>query len=100
MNAGTAVSGLVSCLDFHSTFCPQMTGVWYEIARTRFTFNTMESVISIYEYNSDMDHLDGLFTGTLEYCSFCDLLEKNVPVSVMIGVHFSPWKSLCPEKCK
>ena len=62
---------------FHSSFCSQMTGVWYEIARTRFTFNTMESVISIYEYNSDMDHLDGLFTGTLEYCSFCDLLEKK-----------------------
>ena len=77
LNEGSGVSGLVSYLDFHSSFCSQMTGVWYEIARTRFTFNTMESVISIYEYNSDMDHLDGLFTGTLEYCSFCDLLEKK-----------------------
>ena len=47
-----------------------MTGVWYEIARTRFTFNTMESVISVYEYNSDIDLLDGLFTGTLEYHLF------------------------------
>ena len=49
-----------------------MTGVWYEIARTRFTFNTMESVVSMYEYNPDKGYLDGLFTGTLELVlTFC-----------------------------
>nr|KAG5686420.1 hypothetical protein BaRGS_029399 [Batillaria attramentaria] len=44
----------------------QMTGYWYEIARTRFTFNTMESTISYYEFNPEKNYLDGLFIGTLQ----------------------------------
>ncbi|KAL8608206.1 hypothetical protein ACOMHN_016661 [Nucella lapillus] len=43
----------------------QMRGTWFEVARTRFTFNTMESVISVYNYHPDTDMLAGLFIGSL-----------------------------------
>lgn len=43
---------------------PEMEGLWYEIARTRFTFNKMESVISYHRYDSDNDLIKSFYTGT------------------------------------
>lgn len=43
----------------------QMTGVWYEIARTRFTSHDMESIINTYTYDPVTSTMEGLFIGTL-----------------------------------
>lgn len=42
----------------------QMTGVWYEIARTRFTFNKMESVVSYHRYDDVNQNIYSYYTGT------------------------------------
>jgi hypothetical protein len=43
----------------------QMSGLWLEVGRTRFTFNTMESVLSTYTFDPATNTLEGLFIGTL-----------------------------------
>ena len=49
----------------HSFFTVlQMEGLWYEIARTRFTFNKMESVISYHRYDPDENLIKSYYTGT------------------------------------
>ena len=42
----------------------QMEGLWYEIARTRFTFNKMESVISYHRYDPVDNAIKSFYTGT------------------------------------
>ncbi|XP_070176614.1 uncharacterized protein [Littorina saxatilis] len=65
-NTETLTSCKVKDIPLEQNFTiVQMTGIWYEISRTRFTFNTMESVISVYHYNPEKDYMDGLFIGTL-----------------------------------
>ncbi|XP_025112871.1 uncharacterized protein LOC112575321 isoform X3 [Pomacea canaliculata] len=43
----------------------EMSGVWYEVARTRFTFNKMESTTSLYTLDPLSKHLDGVVAGTM-----------------------------------
>lgn len=42
-----------------------MDGVWYEIARTRFTFNKMESVVSHHRYDDVSQNIYSYYTGTM-----------------------------------
>lgn len=44
----------------------EMEGLWYEIARTRFTFNKMESVISYHRYDVDNNVIKSFYTGTTQ----------------------------------
>ena len=39
--------------------------MWYEIARTRFTFNQMESVVSFHRYDDINQNIYSYYTGTL-----------------------------------
>ncbi|WAR30499.1 hypothetical protein MAR_033041 [Mya arenaria] len=43
----------------------QMSGLWYEIARTRFTFNKMESVVSYHNIDTASQNMYSYYTGTL-----------------------------------
>ncbi|XP_071097239.1 uncharacterized protein [Haliotis cracherodii] len=69
----------------------QMAGLWYEVARTRFTFNKMESSVLFYRYQADTGHLDGLYTGSMKgFCqdplsSLTKLHTGNHPDAYLLG---------------
>ena len=67
----------------HSFFIVlQMEGLWYEIARTRFTFNKMESVISYHRYDPDDNLIKSYYTGTTYVSTFLidSLLFYDIPL--------------------
>lgn len=43
----------------------QLAGLWYEIARTRYTFNKMESVVNYHRYDETGDRIYSYYTGTV-----------------------------------
>ncbi|XP_041367927.1 uncharacterized protein LOC121382534 isoform X2 [Gigantopelta aegis] len=82
----------------------QMSGHWYELARTRYTFNRMESVVIYYNYNHSIHMLNGVYTGSMDgECQLppitsltkIDPSEKQVGVMGRIGGMTSsyPWVS-------
>ncbi|XP_076454882.1 uncharacterized protein LOC143289709 isoform X2 [Babylonia areolata] len=104
---GGAADPVTSCrmedipLDNNFTLT-QMRGTWFEVARTRLTFNTMESVISVFKYNPDRDVLDGLFIGTLhQQCQsplqsvtrkkMADGPDSIIEGRIQVGDSIFPW---------
>lgn len=56
-----AVNNIPVQTNFSSS---QLQGLWYEIARTRFTFNKMESVVNFHRYDESNNHIYSYYTGT------------------------------------
>ncbi|KAH3792153.1 hypothetical protein DPMN_145644, partial [Dreissena polymorpha] len=57
-----AVENIPVQKDFDLT---QMEGIWYEIARTRFTFNKLESVVASHRLGDDKQTIKSYYTGTI-----------------------------------
>ncbi|XP_053380503.1 uncharacterized protein LOC123546432 [Mercenaria mercenaria] len=57
-----AVNNIPVQQNFNSS---QLQGLWYEIARTRFTFNKMESVVNFHRYDEETNQIYSYYTGTV-----------------------------------
>ncbi|XP_060557240.1 uncharacterized protein LOC132717704 [Ruditapes philippinarum] len=61
-NDQCAVNNIPLQKHFNSS---QLAGLWYEIARTRFTFNKMESVVNFHRYDESTNQIYSYYTGTI-----------------------------------